>query len=92
MLKMRIWTRKSALIQQRTSLGKGDVSWPPLLAGHGAAHREEGVKNASARVSGQCGVVRAKDTIELMNKSPHNFERLVLLCMDSYDSESRRIF
>ena len=33
----------------------------------------------------------AKDTIELMNKSPQNFERLVLICMDSYDSESRRI-
>ena len=25
--KMRIWTRKSALIQPRTSLGKSDVSW-----------------------------------------------------------------
>ena len=25
---MRIWTRKSALIQPRTSLGKSDVSWP----------------------------------------------------------------
>ena len=24
---MRIWTRKSALIQPRTSLGQGDVSW-----------------------------------------------------------------
>ena len=32
-----------------------------------------------------------KDTIELMNKSPQNFERLVLICMDSYDSENRRI-
>ena len=31
----------------------------------------------------------AKDTIELMNKSPQNFERLVLIRMDSYDSESR---
>ena len=32
-----------------------------------------------------------KDTIELMNKSPQNFERLVLVCIDSYDSEKRRI-
>ena len=32
-----------------------------------------------------------KDTIELMNKSPQNFERLVLICMDSYDSEKGRI-
>ena len=27
-----------------------------------------------------------------MNESPSNFERLVLSCMDSYDSGSRRIF
>ena len=33
----------------------------------------------------------AKDTIEIMNKSPQNFERLVLVCIDSYDSEKRRI-
>ena len=26
-----------------------------------------------------------------MNKSPQNFERLVLVCIDSYDSEKRRI-
>ena len=25
---MRIWTRKSALIQPRTGLGKSDLSWP----------------------------------------------------------------
>ena len=35
--------------------------------------------------------VPVKDTIELMNKSPQNFERLVLICMDSYDSEKGRI-
>ena len=34
---------------------------------------------------------KSKDTIELMNKSPQNFERLVLICMDSYDSEKGRI-
>ena len=33
----------------------------------------------------------AKEVIELMNKSPRNFERLVLVCIDSYDSEKRRI-
>ena len=32
-----------------------------------------------------------KDRIELMNKSPQYFERLVLVCIDSYDSEKRRI-
>ena len=36
-------------------------------------------------------IVATKDTIELMNKSPQNFERLVLICMDSYDSEKGRI-
>ena len=41
-------------------------------------------------IVGQGGKVDfSKDTIELMNKSPQNFERLVLICMDSYDSESR---
>ena len=35
--------------------------------------------------------VCTKDRIELMNKSPQYFERLVLVCIDSYDSEKRRI-
>jgi len=35
--------------------------------------------------------VNSKDRIELMNKSPQYFERLVLVCIDSYDSEKRRI-
>ena len=36
--------------------------------------------------------VMIKDRIATMNKSLPNFERLVLGCMDSYDSEKRRIF
>ena len=36
--------------------------------------------------------VPTKDTIELMNFLPPNFRRLVLGGIDSYDSESRRIF
>ena len=34
--KMHIWTRKSALIQPRTSLGKSDVSWPQRI--HNCLH------------------------------------------------------
>ena len=33
-----------------------------------------------------------KESIEIMKFWPPNFRRLVLFCMDSYDSESRRIF
>ena len=36
-------------------------------------------------------MVSGKDRIELMNKSPQYFERLVLVCIDSYDSEKRHI-
>ena len=37
-------------------------------------------------------MLSAKEFIETGMKSPSNFERLVLGCIDSYDSESRRIF
>ena len=36
--------------------------------------------------------VEIKESIEIMKFWPPNFRRLVLFCMDSYDSESRRIF
>ena len=36
--------------------------------------------------------MRSREFIETGMKSPSNFERLVLGCIDSYDSESRRIF
>ena len=54
---------------------------PKKLVGDRGGHPQGGARR-----------LRGKDTIELMNKSPQNFERLVLICMDSYDSESRRIF
>ena len=41
------------------------------------------------------GVARgeaSKDRIEIMKFLPPIFRRLVLVCIDSYDSESRRIF
>ena len=34
---MRIWTRKSASIQPRTSLGKRAVPWPAVTLGRGLA-------------------------------------------------------
>jgi hypothetical protein len=37
-------------------------------------------------------LVDTKDTIEITNKSPQNFETLVLGCKDSHGSETRRIF
>ena len=36
--------------------------------------------------------IKSKDRIGIMKFWPPNFRRLVLFCMDSYDSESRRIF
>ena len=39
---MRIWTRKSASIQPRTSLGKSDVSWPIRLAARGTIEERDG--------------------------------------------------
>ena len=36
-------------------------------------------------------VVDSKEVIEIMKNFRPNFRRLVLFCMDSYDSESRRI-
>ena len=33
-----------------------------------------------------------KDRIEIMKVCPPHFRKLVLFCMDSYDSDSRRIF
>ena len=47
--------------------------------------------HASNQVGNVFWKLESKDTIELMNKSPQNFERLVLICMDSYDSEKGRI-
>ena len=44
-----------------------------------------------AQLDSTCILFLTKDTIELMNKSPQNFERLVLVCIDSYDSEKGRI-
>ena len=38
------------------------------------------------------GCVAGKDTIEIMKWNTSNFEGLVLGCIDSYDSEKRRIF
>ena len=38
------------------------------------------------------GNIGSKDRIEIMKWNSSNFERLVLGCIDSYDSEKRRIF
>ena len=39
-----------------------------------------------------CSAAATKDRIEIMKWNSSKFERLVLCCMDSYDSEKRRIF
>ena len=39
---MRPWTRKSASIHPRTSLGKSDVSWPIRLAARGTIEERDG--------------------------------------------------
>ena len=51
--------------------------------------------SSSSNIADPCMCIDAipiKDTIEIMKWNTSNFEGLVLGCIDSYDSEKRRIF
>ena len=54
-----------------------------------AVHTAE---NEPLKVSLVHFIISIKGRIEILQKLPQFLERLVLGCMDSYDSESKRIF
>jgi len=77
--------------KHRNNVSKYDTSHRAKAVLSRENHRSCSFVAQSLASSESSARVVAKDTIELMNKSPQNFERLVLICIDSYDSEKGRI-